>query len=111
MAQPKQLEPVEEDIEMMDEIEIAKYRRMATDALTGNFAVHIYGGQSQVEVLARALERCVDEVAHLANVLDSQDEDEDETTKEKLEQSESDLEAATDKLNKIRAVLSEEATA
>jgi hypothetical protein len=75
-----QQEPLEEDIDMMDEIEVAKYRRMATDALTGNFAIHIYGGQSQTEVLAHALERCVDEIAHLTNIIDTKlaaDDDEE----------------------------------
>ena len=48
------------EVELLDEIELAKYRRMANDAISGHFPQHIYGDQSHIEVLAAALERCVD---------------------------------------------------
>lgn len=46
--------------EMVDEIELAKYRRMANDAQQGHFPTYIYGDRDHIEVLAKALERCVD---------------------------------------------------
>lgn len=46
-------------VETMDEIELARFRRMAVDALTGHFPISIYGDRDHTEVLARALERCV----------------------------------------------------
>lgn len=55
--------------EVLDEIEIAKYRRMAVDALTGHFPISIYGDRDHTEVLAQALERC-------ANALDDDNAEE-----------------------------------
>jgi hypothetical protein len=44
--------------EPLDEIELAKYTRMAVDAQSGHFATYIYGDQSHIDVLAEALQHC-----------------------------------------------------
>lgn len=85
--------------ETLDEIELAKFRRMATDALSGHFPIHIYGDRDHTEVLARALERCVDALA------DDNAEEVVETAKGRLEDMSIELEAAESKLKRIREIL------
>ena len=46
--------------EPLDEIELAKYKRMAIDARSGHFPTHLYGDRDHIEVLSNALERCAE---------------------------------------------------
>lgn len=81
--------------EGIDEFELAKYRRMAIDAISGHFPIHTFGDQSHIEVLAKALERCVDALEY-----DNAEEVVDEA-KGKIEDLEAELDKANGKLQRI----------
>lgn len=75
--------------EAIDEIVLARYKRMAIDAQRDHFPQHIYGDQSHIEVLAKALEHCVEAL-------------EEDTAMEKVDEANGKIEALEGKIDTAR---------
>lgn len=71
----------EVEVEELDEIEIAKYKRMANNALRDHFPTHEFGNQNPIEVLAKALERTCEDLETREST-----EDLKETHREEMEE-------------------------
>lgn len=78
--------------EIIDEIEVAKLKRMAIDAQRDHFPTFIYGDQSHVEVLAKALERVCDAL-------------EDDQAPEKMEAAKARIEELEVELDELRGTI------
>lgn len=92
--------------EPLDEIEIAKFKRMAIDAQVGHFPQHLYGDQSHIDVLAESLEKCVEEIETFEEIRDeletlkeSDQGEQLETLKKRMAQAKNDLSELSEQLD------------